>query len=70
MSHFIDLRYSNDGGHNYSNWRELAAGDTGDFLQPLIARRLGVCRHRIWEFRDASDVAADVLGCSIFIEGE
>ena len=66
----IDLRYSNDGGHNYSAWRELSSGETGDFNKPLIARRLGQCTHRIWEFRDASNVAADILGCQIMVETE
>jgi len=70
MSHSIDLRYSNDGGENYSNWRELDAGETGSFQQPLIARRLGNCRHRVWEFRDTSAYAADILAVSIIMEGE
>ena len=70
MAHTIDVRYSNDGGNNYSNWRELAAGDTGDFITPLITRRLGHCRHRVWEIRDTSDVAAEILGMSIDMESE
>lgn len=65
---YIQLRYSNDGGENYSNWRNLPANDTGGFLQPLIARRLGMTRHRIWEFMDTSDTAQDVLAASIIIE--
>ena len=69
MMTYIQLRYSNDGGENYSSWRDLPAGATGGFLSRLIARRLGQCRHRIWEFRDTSDVAQDVLAAQMIVEG-
>lgn len=64
----IQLRYSNDGGENHSDWRDLQSGDTGGFLQTLIVRRTGMTRHRIWEFMDTSDTAQDVLAASIIIE--
>lgn len=66
----MDLRYSDDGGKNYANWRELDAGETGDFLKPLIARRLGMTRSRIWEFRDASATCADILAVSLMADSE
>lgn len=66
----IDVRYSDDGGKNYANWRELDAGETGDFNKPLVARRLGIARHRIWEFRDASATCADILAVSLMAESE
>ena len=66
MSHFIEIRYSNDGGNNYSNWQSREGGDTGSFLKPLVWRRLGLAKEeRIWEFRDTSNVAAEVLAASI-----
>lgn len=68
MSATIEIRYSNDGGHNWSGWRELAAGDTGDFITPLIARRLGMARHRIWEIRDTSDTPQDIIAASLMVE--
>jgi len=64
----VQLRYSDDGGENYSNWRDMAAGATGDFIRPLIANRLGQTRHRIWEFRDTSGYAMDILSASIKAE--
>ena len=64
----IQIRYADDGGENWSNWRDLPAGDTGGFLHPLTARRLGMTRHRIWEVMDTSDTAQDVLAASIIIE--
>lgn len=66
----LSIRYSNDGGENYSDWRDFPIGTTGGFLQLLPVRRLGFARHRIWEIRDTSDTAQDVLGASIFMESE
>lgn len=68
--HFVEVRYSNDGGENYSNWRLLDIGTTGSFLKELILRRLGFCRDRVWEFRDTSAVIADVLAASVIMESE
>jgi hypothetical protein len=70
MTNTIQLRYTNDGGNNYSDWRNLDCGETGDHLKPLIARRLGMTRHRIWETMDTSPVAQDVYGASVFLESE
>lgn len=68
--HTIEVRYSNDGGHNYSDWRSLQGGKTGDFLRPMVLRRLGMCRHRTWEIQDTSAYAADIVAASIQIEGQ
>ena len=67
---FIQLRYSDDGGANWTQWRDIPSGSTGCFLQPLIARRLGMTRHRIWEIMDTSNAAQDVLAASIIVESE
>lgn len=66
----FQLRYANDGAENWSNWRDLDSGDTGAFLQTLVARRLGMARHRVWEIMDTSDTAQDVLAASIIVESE
>lgn len=67
---FIQVRYSDDGGENWSQWRDIPSGATGGFLQLLIARRLGRTRHRIWEIRDTSQAPQDVLAASIIVESE
>lgn len=67
---YIQVRYSDDGGRNWSNWRNLEIGDTGDFLKPLVTRRLGMTRHRIWEFMDTSPAPQDVMAASIIVESE
>ena len=68
MTRIIQLRQSKDGAENFSAWRDLSAGDTGRFQQPLVARRLGMARHRVLEIMDTSDTAQDVLAASIIIE--
>lgn len=66
----IQFRYSKDGGENWSNWRDLASGDTGSFQHPLIVRRLGRAEHFVVQYRDTSDTAQDVLSASIDIQPE
>lgn len=65
---FFQLRYANDGAENWSNWRDFPAPQTGKFLQPLVARRLGMARHRVWEIMDTSNRPQDVLAASIIAE--
>ena len=69
MTARIELRYSGD-GNNWSNWKERESGETGAFMTPLVWRRLGRARHRIWELRDTSDVAQDILAASLYVESE
>jgi hypothetical protein len=61
----IQLRYASDGAENWTAWRNLDAGETGDFLKPMVARRLGMARHRVWEISDTSDTPHDILAASI-----
>lgn len=61
----IEVRYSSDGSHNFSPWRLMDAGKTGSFLQEMVQRRLGRARHRVWEIRDTSSVANDLLAVSV-----
>lgn len=66
----IQVRYSDDGGENWSNWRDVEAGDTGDFLKPVVIRRLGMTRQRVWEFMDTSATPRDLMAASIILESE
>ncbi len=68
--HKVAIRYSNDGANNWNDWRVIDAGATGQFMAPLVWRRLGMCRHRVWEFEDASPYPGAVLAASIQAEGQ
>lgn len=61
----IDIRYSKDGGRNWSDWRSMDMGDTGDFVKRLQVRRLGMSRQWIFEVRVTDPVRADIMACSI-----
>jgi hypothetical protein len=43
------LRWSNDGGHTWSDAREASAGHVGEYRQRVQWRRLGRARSRVWE---------------------
>lgn len=62
--HFCSLRYSDDGGHNWSKSRVLSLGRTGQFRRKVIARRLGRSAHRIWEVEVSSPGRRDLLAAA------
>lgn len=50
----VTLRYSDDGGHTWSNGRDAGCGQAGNYRQRVIFRRLGSSRDRVYELT-ASD---------------
>jgi hypothetical protein len=60
----IDLRYSRDGGRNWSDWRKLDMGSTGDFTKRLQSTRFGRGRQWIFDVRVTDPVRVDILGAS------
>lgn len=66
----VQVRYSNDGCNNWSAWRDFPEAATGAFLAPLVVRRLGMARQRIWELRDTGERAIDLLSASLYVESE
>lgn len=50
----VTLRYSDDGGHSWSNGQDRDCGQAGDYRKRVIWRRLGRSRDRIYELT-ASD---------------
>lgn len=65
----VDVRYSRDGGNNWSDWRKLPMGSTGDFVKRLQMRRFGRGRQWVFDFRVTDPVRADILSGSIMREG-
>ena len=55
------LRYSNDGGANYLNWRELTLGNVGQTMASARATPCGSGKNRVWNIRVTDDVACSPL---------
>ena len=68
MKIYVDLRYSKDGGNNWSNWRKIPLGETGDFVKRVQARRLGMGRQWVFDIRVTDPVKADLMAASIMAE--
>jgi len=64
----VDVRYSKDGGRNWSDWRKLDMGDVGDFCKRLQLRRLGRGYQWVFDIRVTDDVRADLIAGSILPE--
>lgn len=61
---FVDISYSKDGGNNWSDWRKIDMGETGDFARRVQIRRLGRGRQFVFRVRIVDPVRADILGAS------
>lgn len=64
----VDVRYSRDGGRNWSDWRTLDMGDVGDFCKRLQLRRLGRGYQWVFDIRVTDPVRADLIAGSILPE--
>ena len=64
----VEIRYSKDGGWNWSDWYAMPYGRTGQFQQRLRRRQLGAGRHWVFHIRVADAVNADLLAASAEIE--
>lgn len=57
----ILMRYSDDGGRSWSNWRIGSLGDVGRTTYRVRWTRLGASRDRVWHFRVTDDVMCNVI---------
>ncbi|ALN79506.1 phage stabilization family protein [Lysobacter antibioticus] len=62
--HFCSIRYSDDGGHNWSGARVLSLGEAGGYLQTVVARRLGRFEQRVLEIEVSSPGLRDLIAAS------
>lgn len=62
--HFCSIRYSDDGGHNWSAARLLSIGRAGAYRQQAVARRLGRARQRVWEIEVSSPAKRDIIAAA------
>jgi hypothetical protein len=59
---FLRLSYSDDGGHNQSNWREEPIGEVGEYGKRITFDRLGQFRQRTVRIQCSSPRKRDFLG--------
>lgn len=62
------MRYSNDGGHTWSNEKTATVGKTGEYSARAKFNRLGSGRNRVWEISMTDPVKFAVFGA--IIEGD
>lgn len=65
----VMLRYSDDGGHTFNDYREAGMGLIGQYRTRVQFLRLGSFRNRVWEIRISAAVNRDILGAVIVAAG-
>ena len=70
MNKNIELRWTDDGGHNYSNPQIGSSGDIGQTTQRVMWRRIGSTRRnsgldRVFEVSSADPVQVALIGASL-----
>lgn len=61
----VEMRYSNDGGNEWSAWKARSAGKIGVYRQRVVWHRLGYGRDRVFQFRCTDNCKASILGMAI-----
>lgn len=61
----IQLRYSDDGGYSWSNWRQASLGAIGERKARARFLRCGSARDRVWEIRISDDVPIAIIAADI-----
>lgn len=63
------LRFSDDGGHKWSNEKLAEIGKIGERFKRVIWRRLGRSRDRVYELKITDPVPVTIIGAQIEVEG-
>lgn len=66
--HFVEMQYSDDGGHNWTNMRLGDLGDPGAYSKRVIFWRLGATRQRVWRVRISGPIKADLLAAEVMTQ--
>lgn len=67
---YVELRYSNDGGHTWSDWIPRSLGPIGMYTTRIIWNRLGTAREWLFEFSTAAPVKISFIDVFVQTEGE
>lgn len=66
----VMLRWSDDGGHTWSNYRESSVGKIGEYYRRVFFRRLGMTlklRDRVYELSMTDPVKTAIMGAELLI---
>lgn len=58
------IRYSDDGGYNWSSWKERDLGEIGQYMKKVKVTRGGAFVHRTYQIAVSSRVKRDFLAAS------
>jgi len=64
------MRWSDDGGHTWSNEHWLSIGKIGEYFRRVIYRRLGMTlklRDRVYEVSGTDPVKITIMGAHIYV---
>lgn len=64
LDHYVSVRYSDDGGHNFNGARLASLGKAGQYRTTVEMYRLGQAEQRVWEIEAASPVKRDFIAAS------
>lgn len=68
----VMLRWSDDGGHTWSNYYTSKVGKIGEFYRRVFFRRLGMTlklRDRVYELSMSDPVKTAIMGAELLIDG-
>jgi hypothetical protein len=57
----VMMRYSNDGGATWKDWRQRTLGELGKYRQRLVWNLNGAARDRVWQVRCTDDVPFNIV---------
>lgn len=63
--HYVEVRYSKDGGRNWSNWKRRSIGKIGEYQQRVKLNRMGLGRTWIFDIKVSSPRIRDLLGAVV-----
>jgi hypothetical protein len=64
----MSMRFSDDGGHSYSDWRTQSGGAVGDYKHRSYWPRLGRSQDRVFEIAVTSEVSWRLTGANLRVE--
>ena len=64
----VVMQYSDDGGRNWSNWREGSMGALGEYTKRIRFHRLGASRQRVFRIRVSDPRRRDLIAASLSVE--